>query len=306
MGIRSNASYNPTLTNFAVGLAQSKASALAEFLAPTVNTGGAITGQFKIYDSKNAFQALDYSRALGGGFKRIEFGLTDGTFNCKPVGLEIPLDDDEAGEGIDRDRLSEAKTTTLVTTAHVSREYKVTTAIDAAIAALADFGVFSDPAVDPVAQVDACIEAIATDLGVMPNRIALGIGAWKVIKNHPKVLARQPGAVNQGVSMAQFASMLLNPAIDVRVGMLSRDQAKFGNAKNATNIIGARLYVFFAESNPTQYDATAFKTFATRLGNVDSVETYREESNTSDVHRVRWSEDIKSCNTAAIKRIDIS
>jgi hypothetical protein len=306
MGVRSQASSNPVLTNFAQGIAQDVMSRLAEFLAPTVDTGGAILGGYKKYDEKNAFQALEYARAIGGGFKRIDFGMTDGTFNCLPVGLEIPLDDSEVSEGTDRTRLEQAKVKTLITTAHLSREKKVIDKILATVAALADFGVWSDPDVDPVAELDAVIEAIATDLGVLPNRIALGLGAWKVIKNHKKVLARQPGSQNQGVTLQQFAGMLLNPAVEIRTGILSRDTTKFGKDKSAVNIMGAKLLVYYAESSPTQYDASFAKTFSTALGNVDSVETYREEGVTSDIHRVRWSEDIQVPTTVAGRRIDLS
>src|ERR1041385_3062447 len=308
MGSRSQASANPTLTNYAQGLAQDVASKLSEFLAPSVDTGGSSIGAFKKYSEKNQFQVFDTARALGGGFKRIPFLTTDGTYNCLPQGLEITVDDAEreAAGAQDPIRLDESKVKTLVTSAAIGHEDKVLGILNAALSAVSGKGVWSDTDVDPVKELDEQIESIVIETGRMPNRMALGIGAWRVLKNHPKVLARQPGSVNQGVTMQQFASMLLNPGVDIRVGILSKDTTKFGAAKSAVNIVGARLYLFYAESNPTVYDPSFAKTFTTRMGGVDTVETYRDETSVSDIHRVKWSEDIQVCTSPSARRIDLS
>ena len=60
----------------------------------------------------------------------------------------------------------------------------------------------------------------------------------------------------------------MNPSIEIRGGVLSKDTAKFGAAKNATNIIGAEVFLFIGQDNPSEYDPTFMKTFVTRLGDV--------------------------------------
>lgn len=306
MGNRSQASMNPTLTAYAQGLTQDLGSQLANFIAPVVTVPATI-GQYKAYNDKNAFQVVDTGRAVGGPAKRLEFSSSDPTFNCQPQALEIPIDDSERDAAGDANAtLEEAKTKTLVSSSIISHETKVFTAAAAGVAAQAGFGVWSDSAVDPIKEIDAVIEAIATNTGMMPNRIAFGLGAWRVFRNHPKVLARQPGAQIVGVTAGQAAQMLLNPGIEIRVGVLSKDTTKFGKDKSAENIVGGRLYIFIGSQSPTQYDPSFMKTFMGGVGGVDAVRMYRADSNRSDILACDWSEDIKVTSTSCGKRIDVS
>jgi hypothetical protein len=296
-----------TLTNYARGIAQDRASALAEFIAPTVPVGSA-TGKFKSFNDKNAFQVVATDRAIGGEAKRLEFAATDPDYNCAPQALEIAIDDHErelAGEG-DPLGLERAKIETLVTSAVVSHEDKVFTAIKAAVAAVGSKGVWSSASNDPVKELDEQIEAIAIETGMMPNRIVFGVGAWRVFRNHDKVIARQPGAALIGVTNAQAAQMLLNPGVEIRVGVLSKDTAKFGAAKSASNIVGAEVFLYYASGAPTLYDASFAKTFRTRNGGVEAVRQYRSERNRSDILAVDWSEDIQVVSTACVRRLTIS
>ncbi len=306
MAIRSQASLNPTLTNFATGLAQDLRSALAEFLAPTVEVPSTI-GQYKKFDDKNAFATYSTARAVGGAATRIEFDASDATFNAKPNALEITVDDaerDAAGDG-DPLHLDESKVKTLLTTAAISHEVTVVSKVINALAPVAGLGVWSSPDNDPVAELDSLIESIATETGMMPNRLAIGLPAWKAIRSHPLIRARQPGAELIGLTPAQFAAMLLNPQIEIRIGVLSRDLAKKGAAANKANIVGANVLPFIASATPSQFDPSFAKTFTGRRGGVTSVRTYRQEPFT-DVHLVDWSEDIQVVGTLCGKLISVS
>ncbi len=296
-----------TLTNYARGIAQDRASAIAEFLAPTVPVAAA-TGKFKSFNDKNAFQVIDTSRAVGGEAKRLEFAASDVDYNCRPQALEIAIDDHEreaAGEG-DPLGLERAKIDTLVVSAIASHEDKVLTAIKNGVSAVSQKGVWSAGSNDPVTEIDEQIQAIAIETGMMPNAIAFGIGAWQIFRNSPKVIARQPGAALIGVTHAQAAQMLLNPGIEIRVGVLSKDAAKIGATKNATNIVGAEVFIFLRSPNPTLYDPSFAKTFRTRSGGVESVRTYRSDRNRSDILAVDWSEDIQVVSTACVRRLTIT
>ena len=301
--------FHVTLTNYARGLSQDLRSALADFIAPEVIVPAA-TGQYKSFDDKNAFQVLDTSRAVGGPARRLEFAANDPTYNCLPQALEIPIDDherDEAGQG-DPLHLEQAKTQTLVSSAVASHESKVFDAVAASIAAVGGVGSWSGAANtdDPVAELDAQIEALATATGMMPNRLVIGLPAWAIIRHNPQVVARFPGAASVGVTRAQFASLLLNPDLDIRVGVLSRDTTKWGKTKDAANIVGSELYLFTGVTSPTLYDPSFMKTFRTRRGGVDIVRVYREESSRSDVLAVDWTEDIKVTSAVCAKRITVS
>ncbi|WP_395735229.1 major capsid protein, partial [Prosthecobacter sp.] len=247
----SAATRNNHLSNYAFGIAQDLTSALARFFSPLVATGTS-SGQYKKFDDKNAFQVYDTLRAIGGENRLIEFAASDPHFNCQPRGLAIGIDDAErnkAGpEG--QTQLEEAKVKTLVSTTVLSDEKTVFDAVLNGVSPAAGKGNWSSDDVDPVDEIDALIEKIATATGLMPNRAVFGLGAWRVFRNHPKVKARQPGATLIGVTTQDAARMVLNPGIDIRVGLLSRDTKKFGAAANKVNLIGGQVVLFYNQDNP--------------------------------------------------------
>lgn len=303
----SAAKRNVYLSNFASGLSQDRTKSLANFIAPIVSVGIA-SGQYKKYSSKNDFQVLDTSRAIGGSRKRIEFAASDPFFNCVPQGLETTIDDYErklAGDG-GVQGLQESKVRNLVNAAHTSHEKKVFDIVKGAKAATGGIGVWSNAANDPVAELDAQIEAIAIETGLMPNRVVFGIGAWRVFRNHALVKARQPGADLIGVTPEQAVRMTLNPGMELRVGILSADTTKFGAAKNAQNIVGGEVFLFYASDTPDQFDPSFAKTFATTGSMIDGVREYREEQASSDVYFVDWTEDIQVVATECGRRITLS
>jgi hypothetical protein len=303
----SAAARNVYLSNFASGLSQDRSSSLANFIAPVVATGIA-HGQFKKYSEKNDFQVLDTSRAVGGTRKRIEFSATDPYFNCSPQGLETTIDDHErelAGETGIRAH-EEAKIRNLVSACSTSHEKKIFDMVKAGKSATGSVGVWSNSANDPIAEIDAQIESIAIETGMMPNKIVFGIGAWRIFRNHALVKARQPGADLIGITGEQAVRMTLNPAMQLRVGVLSADSTKFGAAKSATNIVGAEVFIFYGSDAPDQYDASFAKTFSVSNSMIDSVRQYREERSASDIYYVDWSEDPQVVSAASARRITLS
>lgn len=306
---RQNASFNGRLHNYAYGLSQDLASSLAEFLAPTVVTGASL-GQFKKFDDKNAFQIYDTSRAIGGGATRIKLEATDPFYNCKPQALEITVDDAERDSAGDdptaQQALDEGKIATLVSSSVAGHEDKVLTLVKAGVSAVGGIGVWSVPATNnPISEIDAQIEAIAVASGRMPNRIAFGLKAWRYFRNHDKVTGRFPNAAIVNVTKEMASGLFLNPGMEIAVGVLSKDTAKWGNTASKVNIVGDEVFIFYANSAPTLYDPSAVKTFVTKRGGVDAVYTYREQPRL-DVHAVDWSEDIQVVSTALIKRISVT
>lgn len=307
MSNRTQASLNPTLTNYARGIAQDRASAVAEFIAPTVSVGASI-GQFKKFDDKNAFQAIDASLPDGADPKRIEFGVSDGTFNCRPYALEVRITKPELDALGDNDPLDlqQAKIDTLVTSAILAHEEKVLATVKAGLTAVSGKGNWSNSSVDPIQEIDEQIMAIAVDTGLMPNAILFGIGAWNVFRNHPKVIARMPGAAIVGVTTSQAAAFLLNPGLEIRVGVLSKDTAKFGKDKNAVNIVGNEVFIFVRSANPTTYDPSFAKTFRVNGSGVDAVYSYDAPNGLYQGHIVYWSVDTQIVSAPCARRLTIT
>lgn len=307
MGNLSTATYKETLKQYAYGVAQDVKSASADFIAPRVPVGVG-TGMFKKFDDKNAFQRYDTARAVGGPATRIEFASTDGNFNCEANALEVPIDDQEREKAGDaQSALEEAKTRTLVINASLAREKRVFDLVKANVAAAASKGVWSsDATANPIDEIDEQIEAIATLTGLMPNRMVIGLGAWRVLKNHANVIARLNGSSDKSVSLDAFAGMLLNPQIEIRVGIMSIDANKMGKAASKSNVVGSEIFLFHGSDNPTQYDPGFAKTFSVGANSVEAVRLYREERNRSDILAVDWSEDVQVVSAICAKRITVS
>lgn len=308
MSSTSTSRLHVTLTNYARGLAQDVRSSLADFMAPEVVVSAA-TGQYKHFSDKNAFQAPSTSRAVGGPAKRLNFEADDPPYNCLPQALEIAIDDherDEAGQG-DPLRLEEAKTQTLITSAVLAHEAKVFDYAASTLSPVGSIGAWGgNSSADPIAEIDSLIEALATDIGRMPNRMVIGLPAWAILRHNPAVVAKFPGAQQVGVTRTQFSTLLLNPEIEIRVGILAVDQNKWGKGKNNKNIVGSDLYLFYGEDKATQFDASFMKTFRTRRGGVDAVRVYREENHRSDILAVDWTEDIKITAPICGRRVSVT
>ena len=296
---------NETLKNFASGLSQdAMKNSLAEFIAPRVVTGVA-SGQYKVFSDKNSFLAPDAARAIGGKAKRIGFESTDAYFNCAPSALEITIDEFERkAAGADDNMLEEAKTKAVTTQAILAHEKAVFTKIAAAVSATASIGTWSD-SYDPIAELDSQIVAIAEETGMMPNRMVIGLSAFQILRNNANVIKRQPGSANIGLTLAQLAGMLINPEIQIRVGVLGYDANKSGKAASKQSITGSKVYVFCASDSPTQYDPSFAKTFTASPGGVFDVRMYQDDPRT-DVIAVDWTSDIEVVAARACRRIDVS
>lgn len=306
MGLRTVSNINATLTNYAQGIAQDRRSALADFIAPVVRVAASI-GQFKKFSEKNDFLVYNTARAVGGAATRIVFDASDATYNCLPQALEIAIDDAErAASGDDQLGIEQSKVASVVSAAILAHEDQVFSSIKSAVSAVGGVGVWSSASNDPVAEIDAQIETIATNTGIMPNRIVFGLGAWTKFRNHPKVVAKFPGSAIIGVTTQQAASLLLNPGIEVRVGVLGKDSTKLGQTKSGTNVVGSEVFVFIGNDSPTVYDPSFAKTFMAGAGGVTSVREYRDESARSDIYAVDWARDIEVVSTACVKRITCS
>ena len=307
MGKLGTSTYIETLKSYAYGVAQDVNSTLADFIAPRVPVGVG-SGQFKKFSDKNAFQLYDTARAVGGKAKRIEFDASDGTFNCMANALELPIDDQEREKAGDaQNALEEAKTRTLVINAALAREKRVFDLVKANVSAVASKGAWSSSSsADPIDEIDEQIVAIATETGLMPNRMVIGLGAWRILKNHANVVGRQKGVSNKAVTLDVLAGMLLNPAMEIRVGVMSVDANKMGAAASKSNVVGSEIFLFHGSDNPTQYDPGFAKTFSIGANSVEDVRMYRDDSCRSDVIAVDWSEDVQVVSTICAKRITVS
>lgn len=267
----------------------SKIIAEADFIAPRVVTGGSV-GNYPIFESKANFEAHEASRAYSGKRRRVHFAGENGTFSCQPLGLEIPLDDaDPLLTAGNRTLVEQAKTRTLLSNWANGRFYRVwstaTTSGNYTAATDGDAGKWSNANIDPIVKLDGVIQQIHDATGMLPNRIGMDLGSWIKLRNHPKVLARQPGSTQISISMEQLTGMLAAP-LEAKLfrAILNASGSGFGNTGTSKSAVASgKCLVFFAQDAASIDDASAFKTFSPTAEGWESVKQYRDDTCSSDV-----------------------
>ena len=302
---RESLALNPTLTAYARGIAQETSGSIADILAPPVVVGATL-GKYKAFDTRAAFMIYQTARAVGGKANRIVMEATDPTYDCRSHALEWGLDDQQkdtygAGDPLGIER---AATKSLVTTAKLSRENDVVTAINAAVSATGGVGVWGVDTNDPVKEIDAQIETIATNTGMLATDIVFGLTAWRRFVHNAKVLGRMPGINVQTMSTGRAASMItLNPQINIHIGTMVKDANEIGEAESKSQVVGSDVYIFIRSQSPSQFDPSFCKTFMGGRGGIESVRRYRDESTRSDIVAVDWTQDIQVTSSLSGKRI---
>lgn len=281
----------------------------ADFLAPRVVTGTK-KGEFRKFDTKQAFLEYETQRAIGGARRRIKFAGSTGSFACKPEALEIGLDDAEVENDGSRPKQERAKVRTLLSNYANSRFKRAwavaTTSGNFTASSVSNVGKWSDANVDPVEKLDLAISEFADRSGMLPNRMLLSLGNWVTLRNHPKVIARQPGAASIGISLQQLTGMLAAP-VEARLSKTYIGTTGFGSSTDvkASKIAGYAM-LFAAADMPTTEDASAFKTFLTSDTSFDGVMTYRDNTCASDIFYIEAQEDVRSVSALLATLITIS
>jgi hypothetical protein len=299
----SSAIVNETLSNFASSVAPDLGQALAGWLAPQVPTG-LTSGQFMQFETDDSFQIYETRRALGGKRNRIEFNKDDPSFNCRPNGLEVTIDDHERLGARKLLNLQQAKMRTLTRNIGMAHEKAVFDKV-AATEAEAGLGNWSDEGVDPIDEMDSVIDKIALRTGIMPTRMFLELGTLRKIRKHPRVRARFPAAQRLSITAGDIAALLINPNIDIRVGVLGYNAAKKPAASNMKRIGASNVFIFVGSDTPTQEDPSWAKTFAAVPLNEASIKEYRDESCNSDVYANDWDIDIRIVSSLCGARIAV-
>lgn len=291
-----------TLNQFAKGLFQATSSPLADFLAPVVPTGAA---SFTIMDyaKRSGFQVPSAKRAIGGDSTAV---MTDGEriqINLNPYALHDIIDTHElalatTGEG--SRILREARVQNLVSQAGNSRLNETLTVLRAGVSATAAIW---GAAADPVAEIDAIMEAVANSTGLIPNRVVFNLGAWSIFKNHAKVISRFPGTQKINPSINDAGSLFLNPNARCMVGTAIKDTS-LNSATVKSKALGTEVWVYFAEENSNMFDNSAFKTFRVQANPFGGVRVLPKDFGEKII--TEWTEAAYVNNPAAAARLAVT
>ncbi len=300
------------LTQYAYGLMQDiqEMLELARLLAPVVPTG-ATHGAFNKFDDTQAFKFYNEivaRRAIGGKAQAIELLSTTGNYALEPYGLRIAIDEHEramAADGLNL--LEQGKTRTLTVNCALSYLMHVVNLVRNNVSAESGKGDWGNPNVDPIAELDALIEAIWKATGMVPNNIVFDFGAWIKLRGNPNVKKYMPGADLARITTERVQGLLANPNARVRVVMTSiLDGGGLANTSaTKKGALSGSVLAFYNSDVASIYDPSFAKCFALTQQLFTEVYTYREEPH------LEWIENDWTCQPQVVapslcKRIDVS
>ena len=139
--------------------------------------------------------------------------------------------------------------------------------------------------------------------GLLANRILMSLTAWRIFRNHPKVIERYPGTQKISPSVMEAEGFFINPNLKILVCSTVFD-TRINTTSSKSNAIAADLYLFFAQDGANIYDNSFVKTFRIRTGMESNVRTSQKDY--GEKLMVDWTEIVYVNNPAAGVRLAIS
>lgn len=139
-----------------------------------------------------------------------------------------------------------------------SYEYQRAKLIESQVPAASGYGDWDNPQKNPLTDLDNAIRTINATAGKMPNTIVFGANAWARLRANP--LAREVVSYN---SVGLFNEDLLNRSLFMRMNEVFVNNMPFYDPSGqGKTMMEDDVYILYKEDSPTQFDASAIKTFA--------------------------------------------
>jgi hypothetical protein len=284
------------LSDFAVGYALDTTGFIADMVAPPVNVQK-MSDHYWV-GGKESFKLYNTRRAPTATFPRIELGVSSDTYLCEGYGVEVPVSREEVANA-DASINPEQEATALgVDAMKLAYELRVASAFFNASnfsngVALTGDDRWNKAASDPIADIQAAKDAVATALGKEPNTLIIGKAVWTALRQHPDLVERIKYVQIGSPLNEQLLAQLLD--IDrVIVGRSIYDSTVEGDSAGftGTHIWGKYAAVAYMDGNVSAFsrkNTCPMRTFVW-AGSPSSgrfgVETYYEPQIKSDVVQV--------------------
>ncbi len=242
------ATYSEALTQFTVGYRDPEnLLAAVDYIAPPIQVSRRFDWK-KADESTHFMTETDDERAIGAGFKRVEFSGTETTSKTRNRGLMYILDRDEDG-GVTKEEDIVAMLMQRIIRNKYRRAMTALNGIDAG-----DAAVFA-AATQPDELMRTALAAAQLENGIYPNRGLMGLVAWNYRK----------AAMAGGDKAGHFAGHGLKPsdvASDLMLDDLRVDKSIYQSTKTAkARIVGSNFYGFHARDGLMKDDPSNLKQF---------------------------------------------
>lgn len=303
--MKSTATLNPVLSGHAEKFMRDPAGFVGTRVFPPFSSAQQ-SADYYVFDAENILGIPQNIRhAPGTGFKRILPKASDDNFACRDYGIEVPVPDTQRAKyrnAIDLDLAATRRNTDIIKINHEIRVKTLVTGGTVPNAAVAVKWNLADSS--PKVDVDSAKEAIRTAIGVRPNLLVLSRPTMNILELHPKlqeVFKYTQGGLMNEQKLASFFGVR-----DVVVAEQIIATSQEGQAITAADIWNDD--VLLAHVNPGQdlMQLNLGRTFYwDEFGSIGAdgvpiqIQTYRDETVESDVHRARHFTDEKLVGASA-------
>ncbi len=300
----SKLSSDPELQAYAQGTARQNISAIAEFLAPTVEVSAQV-GHYKRFDDKHRFRVPNTKRAMRGRATTLEWNVDDKTYNCSPHAIDVPVDKLEALEASTAmDAIKEGADDAAEVAGLAHEQTVISKALTAAGAGTNSN--FANDAVDPIKVIDDAILAVSKAAKVS-NLLEIGLlfgpHAFLRFKHNKNVkAAKSGGGKTVSIDLEDVSRLQIGGPV-AKLSTMLLDESVEGLDQDIDFMLQNQILIFVRKANPTRRDPSFMKTFRLR-NSILKPRIYERDDGRVDVAAFDWSEDVQVTNTLAIARIN--
>ncbi|MCL2790116.1 MAG: major capsid protein [Desulfobulbus sp.] len=278
---------NPILSTIAQGYLQADLVGSALFPRVPVEISGGQILEF----GKESFKLYNARRAPGGSTKRISFGYLGKPFALTIDSLEAPvprefLRDASVMPGLDLGEravnlvmrslllaLEVAQATLATDPAQYDASHKIT---------LAGVSKWSDPASDPIAQMESYKEAIRQSVGIRPNTLLLSAQAFSAAKTNAKIREQFKYTTADSLTVDMLARVFDLKRLVIGEAVLSDD------AGTISDVWGNNAVLAYVPEVPTSMEVPSYGYTYTMNGHPLVEEPYYDNNAKSWVYGVSF------------------
>lgn len=288
--MKSSASFNPVLSAMFSAFLADYTGFVGLALAPIFSTAEQ-AATYPVFPAGNFTDVpVLKQRAPGTGFQRSVPNVSDDLYGCKNYGHETPVADENRrkyAKQIDADRAAMRRNAHVILFNH---EVRVHTLFHSGSVASSSPGTkWDDPDSDPIADVKAVAQIIRAATGMRPNLLMIPEVVKDKLSVHPKIRAVFP-QYNGDIGVEQLR--IAFGIAQIKIAGAVQNTANEGQAATLADLWTDDVVLSVSNQGQDLELPNAARTFhwsaAGESGGGDAgsfVETYRDDTIKSDVHR---------------------
>lgn len=243
------------LSQMAIGHAQN--TTIAGTIAPTVRVDKQ-GDLYSIFSRADAFRLEAAERSPGAEANKVTRSISSDSYFAKNYALKLPitLEDRENADPVFRQNLWNDGAEYLTDKLLLGWEVRVAALVNATANVGSSAGVSSgwDTAAssDPIGDIHTAMDNVQDLTGQRPNRLTLGLDAWRSLRRNDQILNRIFGTNNGGgfPSVAQIANLL--EIEKIHVGQAYQNTANESQAEVLAKIWGDNALLSYAPDAPSR------------------------------------------------------